>query len=96
MRVVTYLLLTAVILLGVTFASLNAEPVMLNYYIGNSKIPLSLLLALVLIIGCTIGLLVSLVLYIKLKYANRRLKQRLKVVEQEVANLRTIPLKDTH
>jgi len=96
MRIVTYILLIIVILLGVTFAGLNADPVMLNYYIGSAKLPLSLLLAMSLLSGCIIGLFVSLVLYVKLKSSNRRLRSRLKNLEAEVANLRTIPLKDTH
>ena len=83
-------------MLGVTFAGLNARPVILNYYVGNAELPLSLLLVLSFSGGCVLGLLVSLVLYIKLKNSNRRLRHRLKNLEEEVANLRTIPLKDAH
>ena len=96
MRIVTYILILLIILLGVTFAGLNAEPVMLNYYVGNAKLPLSLLLVLSLIIGCILSLIASLIVYIRLKTDNHRLRQRLKVVEAELANLRTIPLKDAH
>jgi putative membrane protein len=96
MRVITTVLLVLIILLGFTFAGLNAEPVALNYYIGNVKLPLSLLLVLVLIIGCLLSLIASLIFGIKLKNENRRLRQRLKIVEAELANLRTIPLKDAH
>jgi len=96
MRIITYVIILLIILLGVTFAGLNAEPVMLNYYIGSTQLPLSLLLVLALIIGCIISLIVSLILYIKYKTDNHRLRQRLKVVEAELANLRTIPLKDAH
>ncbi len=96
MRIVTYVLALIIVLLGITFAGLNAEPVTLNYYIGNVKLPLSLLLVLTLIIGCVLSLIISLIFYIKLKNDNRRLRQRLKVVEAELANLRTIPLKDAH
>ncbi len=96
MRIVTYILVLLIILLGVTFAGLNAEFVSLNYYIGDAELPLSLLLVLAFIIGCILTLMASLIFYIKLKSKNRRLYQRLKVVEAELANLRTIPLKDTH
>ncbi len=94
MRIITYLFLTVIILLGVTFACLNAEPVAINYYIGNGKLPLSLLLVLVLISGCVLGLLGGVIPYLKVKHANRHLRNRLKLVEAEVCNLRAIPLKN--
>ena len=96
MRIITYSLILLVIILGVTFAGLNARPVMLDYYMGEATLPLSLLLVLALVSGCLLSLLASLIMYIRLKTDNRRLRQRLKVVEAELANLRAIPLKDTH
>jgi len=94
MRILTYIALLLLILLGITFAGLNADPVVINYYIGSSQLPLSLLLVMALVGGGLLGLLVSLILYIRLKSANLRLRQRLRLIEEEVANLRTIPLKD--
>lgn len=94
MRFVTYFFLIILIIIGISFAGLNAEPITLNYYIGTAILPLSLLLVLVLISGCVLGLLGSVIPYFKLKRANRHLRQRLKLVEEEVANLRAIPLKN--
>ncbi len=94
MRIFTYIILLILVLLGISFAGLNAGPVALNYYVGNLKLPLSLLLATSLVIGGMLGLLACLFLTIKYKSANHRLKQRLKMVEQEVANLRAIPIKN--
>jgi len=94
MRIFTYIILLALILLGVSFAGLNAELVMINYYIGTNKLPLSLLLIMALAAGGLLGLLVSLIIYVRLKSSNLRLRQRLHLAEEEVANLRAMPLKD--
>jgi lipopolysaccharide assembly protein A len=97
MRVLTYLFLILIILFALAFAGLNAEPVTINYYFGQTQFPLSLLAILSFILGGLIGLIVAFTIYIKLKYANRRLRHRLKLVETELTNLRALPLKDpTH
>lgn len=96
MRILTYIILIVLVLFGITFAGLNADSVSLNYYIGYTKAPLSLLLVNSFVIGGLLGLLVGFVLYIKTKTSNRRLQHRLKLVEAELANLRSLPLKDGH
>jgi putative membrane protein len=94
MRILTYLFLILLVLFALTFAGLNAEPVTINYYLGKSELPLSLLAILSFILGGLLGLLMAFTIYIKLQYANRRLRHRLKLVEEELVNLRALPLKD--
>jgi lipopolysaccharide assembly protein A len=94
MRVVTYLFLILLVLVALTFAGLNAESVSINYYLGKTQLPLSLLAILSFILGGLLGLCLAFTIYIKLKYANRRLRHRLKLVEEELINLRALPLKD--
>ncbi|MES2997809.1 MAG: LapA family protein [Pseudomonadota bacterium] len=94
MRILAYLLLIVVVLFALAFAGLNAELVSVNYYLGKAQLPLSLLAVLSFIVGGLLGLLTAFVIYIKLKYANRRLKHRLRLVEEELINLRALPLKD--
>lgn len=96
MRTITTILIIFLVLLGVTFAGLNAEPVNVNYYVGINKLPLSLLLVVAFVCGGLLGLLTNIVFCIKLKSANVLLRRRLKLAEEEVANLRTMPLKDQH
>ena len=96
MRIITYVLLLIMILLGISFATLNPVPVNLNYYLGQITLPLSLLLVWVFAIGCLLGLLVGVLLLVRVKIKNFRLKQRLKIAEKEVQNLRAIPLQDKH
>jgi lipopolysaccharide assembly protein A len=96
MRLINIIVFFFIVLLGVSFACLNAEPVMVNYYVGSGKLPLSLLLVLALGAGILLGLLVALKLAMKHKIEVGRLNSRIKVAEKEVANLRAIPIKDEH
>jgi uncharacterized membrane protein YciS (DUF1049 family) len=95
-RIFTYLLILIVILLGITFASLNSGPVTIHYYVGQHTFSLPLLLVLVFAAGSLLGLLVGFWLLLKMKVKNFRLAQSLKVAEKEIENLRAIPLQDRH
>ncbi|MCW5588631.1 MAG: DUF1049 domain-containing protein [Legionellales bacterium] len=96
MRIIRYSILFILLILGVTFACLNASPVMVHYYIGNKELPLALLLAFALGGGAFLGIMISLFPLLRLKTENFRLRQRIKTAEQEVANLRSIPIQDKH
>lgn len=95
MRIISLILLILLVLLGITFAILNAEVVNIHYYFGRSQMPLSLLLVLTFSLGMLIGLLVSSVFYFRAKRELFRLKSRLRTTEKEIENLRAIPLQDT-
>jgi putative membrane protein len=96
MRVITYLIAIFILLFGITFAILNAEPVSINYYVAQRTMPLSLLLVMTFIFGCLIGLMATFVIYIKQKSQIHHLKHRIKTMEKEITNLRIIPLRDSH
>ncbi len=94
MRIISYFFLLIIVIFGMTFATLNSESVTINYYFGQSTLPLSLLLVLVFALGCLIGMIVGIWLLIKAKLLNYRLRQRLNLAEKEIENLRAIPLQD--
>ena len=96
MRPVIYIFWVIVILLGVTFASLNSEKLAVNYYVNTTSIHLPLLLLCTLVLGAFLGVIAMLPSLIRSKNMNRRLKHRAREAEQEVQNLRTIPIKDPH
>jgi putative membrane protein len=93
-RIISYFFLLVIVLFGMTFATLNSESVTINYYLGQSTLPLSLLLVLVFALGCLIGMFVGFWLLIKSKLSNYRLRQRLNMADKEIENLRAIPLQD--
>lgn len=95
MRIISYFFLLIIVIFGMTFATLNSESVTINYYLGESSMPLSLLLVLAFALGCLVGMVVGFWLLIKSKILNYRLRQRLNLAEKEIENLRAIPLQDT-
>lgn len=94
MKLISAILVAVVVVIGVTFASLNAEKVAINLYFGTYHLQLSLLLVLTLGIGIVVGFLTLGLHYLRLKSENRRIKNHAKWIEKEVKNLRTMPLKD--
>ncbi len=96
MRIFSYIFILVIVFLGVTFATLNSDLVNINYYIGQKEMPLSLLLSIAFGVGGLLGILVGLWILLKTKMKNFRLKQRLKMAEKEIENLRAIPLQDKH
>lgn len=93
MRVFSYIVLLLIMVLGLIFAILNSGQVPFNYYIGVKQISLSLLLVLTLGIGIIIGFIFTLISVIKQKKENYKLKSRIKDIEKELENLRSLPIK---
>lgn len=97
MRAITFFLaIIATIVLGVTFALLNAESVAINLYVGEYTLPLPILLLMTLGVGICIGLVFASFIFLRQKAENYRLRHRVRIIEKEVDNLRALPLKDTH
>ena len=94
MRIVFFIISFIIIIFGITFAYLNADIVVFNYYLGESSMPLSLLLVCALAVGIIIGVLTMILTWIGLKTENLCLKKQLKNSQQEIENLRAIPIKE--
>jgi putative membrane protein len=95
-RIITFALILLVSLLGLTFALMNAETVQLNYYFGNLQAPLSLVVVIAIIIGAGLGVLASMGIVLGQKRELAKLRKSARLAEQEVSNLRSLPLKDNH
>ena len=93
--IVNLIIFLLVLTLGLGFAILNAEPVELDYYFGSQRLSLSLVVLITLIMGVVAGVIASLGIIIKLKREVSRLRKASRAVDAELANLRTLPLKDT-
>lgn len=85
-----------IVILGVVFAVLNAEPVHLNFYFGAKQLPLSLALILATLVGALLGVLASIQLIIKSRREVARMRRAAEIAEKEIANLRAIPIKNPH
>jgi putative membrane protein len=90
---VFYLIL---IVIGVSFAALNASAVVVNFYFKTVSMPISVLMTIALGVGVIIGFILFITRYWRLKIECRRMKSQLKLTEKEIKNLRSIPLQDQH
>lgn len=76
--IISSLFLIIILLLGLSFATINANSVSVNYYLGIKLIPLSLLLVYTLGVGILLGFLTTVIPLLKLKKENHTLKNTLK------------------
>jgi putative membrane protein len=95
-RIITFVLLLVVSLLGLTFALMNAEAVQIDYYFGSVQAPLSLVVVIAIIVGATFGVLASTGIVLGQKRELAKLRKSNKLATQEISNLRSLPLKDSH
>lgn len=87
-------LIVAVLLafLGAAFAIINDQPVQLDLYFVVASMPLSLLLLLAMGVGLVLGAVVSSFYFMRVRKENARLRRQANLAEQEVKNLRSLPI----
>lgn len=95
-RILVFVILLVVALLGLSFALMNAELVSLNYYFSTIQMPLSLVVVLAIVVGALLGVLAMLGMALGQKRELAKMRKSIKLAEKEVSNLRSLPLKDTH
>ncbi len=79
---------------GMSFALLNAAPVALDFFLGKIELPVSVLVVVSMIIGALLTLVMAAVSGIRHRRQLGRLKRMLRDSENEVRELRRLPLKD--
>src|SRR5256885_1339031 len=84
-----------VVFFGITFAFHNRQLVDVSYYFGLSwNGPLALALLAAVAVGVVIGFLASLRAVLRLQAQLAAARKEVRQVEQEVQNLRALPIKD--
>ncbi len=96
LRIIYLILFLVLVIFGIAFAVLNAEPVELNYYFGSKQIALSLILVIAMMVGAMLGVIASAGLFVSSRREVAKLKKSVELAEKEVANLRAIPIRDDH
>ena len=96
MKRIFYTIVIAVTLfVGITFALKNQQVVELRYYFGLAWTgTLSLALLTTLALGVAVGYLASLRMVIRMQRQLVQARKEVRQIEQEVANLRALPIKD--
>jgi putative membrane protein len=95
-RILIFVVFLLVVVLGLSFALMNAEDVKLSYYFGDVSAPLSLIVVGAIVIGAVLGILATLGMVLGQKRELAKLRRSVKIAEKEVSNLRALPLKDRH
>lgn len=94
LKLIKFLVLLCFAVLGAGFASINPGEVSVHYYFGEIRLPMGVLILGLLGMGIVIGTLASLFPFVRIKHENVTLRRKANLVNEEVKNLRTIPLKD--
>ena len=95
-RFLLFIFFLAVTLLFFIFTLENLDLVSLNLVMLEIDVPLGLTLLLCFILGAVIGVLFSASLIFKNKNRARVLAKKVAIAEEEVANLRQLPIKSSH
>lgn len=96
LKIIYIAVIVLLVITGLVFAVLNAEPVQFNYYFDSLSIPLSLSLLAAMIVGAILGVLASAGVILRHKREVLRLRKAVDIAEKEVNNLRSLPLRDDH
>lgn len=84
-----------VVFIALGFAYKNATDVTVRYYGGLAwQAPLALVLVVVLVMGIIVGFMASLNRLVRLRRQLGAARKQVRQMEQEVANLRALPIKD--
>ncbi len=94
LKLIYAVLALALFVVALTFAALNSDPVAIDYYLGRIEVPLALLLVAALGVGAMLGSLVGLGRVVRVKREMAKLRRETRATEQEVRNLRALPLRD--
>ncbi len=93
MRLVQGIVLFLIFLVALAFAVLNADVVTVNYYAGTFEMPLSMVLVIAFVVGALVGLSVGIMRTLGLKRELSRLRRSERIAQQELTNLRSLPVR---
>ena len=89
------LLLMLILILAAAFAALNEQMINMNYFIGSMETSLTFVIMVCFILGMLFSFLIIVTYIIRLRWQHRRMERALKLKDQELNNLRAMPVKDT-
>ncbi len=88
-------ILLVVLLLGVEFSTLHADPVKVNYLLGTTMLPLSLVVICAFAVGVLVTALVGAFVVLPLRWQVARLRQAVSSKDQEINLLARKAKRDT-
>ena len=95
-RFLFFILVLALTLSVFIFTLENLESVKINFLILQAQLPIGIVMLICFIVGAIIGVTFSISSVLKNKAHAKKLAKKVIVAEQEVANLRQLPIKSSH
>lgn len=83
-----------ILVFGLFFGLLNADPVTVNYYFSSRSLPLSLVMVFTLLFGAVCGVLAALGQIFRLRRDLHRLRREQRHAEEELSKLRPLSIVD--
>lgn len=77
-RYISYIVLIIILIIGISFAILNASPVTVDYYAAKTTLPLSIVIFGSFVLGIIVGILVMLPKWLSARFSIRRLRKQVK------------------
>ena len=94
MRILNGVLVFLLLVVGVTFGLKNYQPVEINYYEFQWQVSLAFALFIAMALGVVVGALASVLATWRVRRELARSRRDLKRMEQEIDNLRALPIRD--
>jgi putative membrane protein len=89
-------ILLVVLLAGVEFSTLHADPVSVNYLLGTTTLPLSLVVVYAFAVGAFVTALIGAFVVLPLRWQVARLRQAVSSKDQEISLLTRKVGRDVH
>lgn len=95
-RIVGVVLVVLVVVLGASFAYINADTVTVQLWVREVELSLPFALFCALVIGWVLGIVSTVGVIVRQLREIRRLRRAAKLAETEINNLRSIPIRNAH
>jgi putative membrane protein len=95
-RIIFYIILFIIFVLAISFSLLNSQTVNIDLYFSKQSVDLMLVILASICVGVVMGVAAVSGMMLRTRHELSKTKKEVKLVEKEVANLRSLPLKDKH
>jgi len=92
LTIIKFFIVVVLLAVGIAFAVANSAPVRIDLGLFMPELPLSLVLLLAVGVGILLGAFASTFYFMRIKKENADLKRQSRLVQQEVKNLRSMPI----
>lgn len=83
MRIISFLLMIIILIMGIAFAATNAQLITVNYLIGSASLPLALVLLIAFVVGVLLSYIYLGAKVLKLKAQHSWMSAKLKNLQHK-------------